>query len=163
MPIPAEITGMNQAAKLVGTFPLQFNNPNPRTAGRAQLTRTFHVYLEVAMQAKHDALMRGYCQRIGVQGRPQAGSQITGHGTNADAVLGNGGFYEARAQTAADAVKTQMVARWGQQQQQGQQVFTPGQRVDAAIQSQVQNDNYRYEISYWYDGDDVYVLFHCYP
>lgn len=164
MPIPATITSMGQAAHLCGTFPLTLPNPNPSRESRPELTRVFHVYLELAMQAKHDALLRAYCQRIGVQGRPRAGTQVEHRSTDtAGLVLAPGGFYTERAETAADVVRDQMVSRWSQPQRPGEPVFAPGTRTDAAVQAQVQDDDYRYEISYWYDAPDVYVLFHCYP
>jgi hypothetical protein len=55
-----------------------------------------------------------------------------------------------------------MGQEWQAQPQGGAAVFTPGNRVDAFVQSVMQHDGYRHEISYWYDGQDIYVLFHCY-
>jgi hypothetical protein len=56
-----------------------------------------------------------------------------------------------------------MIARWQQPQAPGTSAFTVGTRVDAAVQMQLQQDGYQYEVSYWYDSHDIYVLFHCYP
>jgi hypothetical protein len=164
MPVPQEIFNMHQAAHLCGQFPLQFPNPQGGAGARAQITRNFHVYLEIGMQSKHDALMRGYCNQIHVVSRREDGTQVKhAAGATAGTVLQAGGFYAQKAGIAANIIKTQMAARWQQVQVPGQSVFTPGHRVDAGVQSQIQTDRYRYEISYWYDGQDIYVLFHCYP
>jgi hypothetical protein len=166
MPVPAGITSMGISAHRLATITRQFNNPSAQAAaGRAQLTRNFLVYLELAMQAKHDALMRGYCQSIGVVGRAQDGTQVR-HAANATAngVLTGAGFYGQKAGIAADIARDHMVAKWRQTASiPGQAVFTPGTRVDASVQMQVQSDGFQYEVSYWYDEQDIYVLFHCYP
>ena len=163
MPIPAAITNMGISVHNCGAFERTFNNPKHPSAGkRAELTRTFRAYLELTMQSKHDSVIRGECQRLGVQWRNANHSQIThNQGATADQVLSN--FYAQRAGTAADVVRDQMVTRWQRPQAEGQVVFTVGVRVDAAVQRDAQADGYRYEISYWYDGQDSYVLFHSYP
>jgi hypothetical protein len=158
MPVPAGITSMGAAAYNCGTTVLTFNNPRPHVGGqRPTLTRNFIVYLELAMQAKHDAKIQGYCRSIHVAPRTTDGTQVTYAGPAATA-LAPGGFYRTRAATAANVVKNQMVTRW-----QGGTTFVPGTRVDASVQAHVQADGYRYEVSYWYDGNDIYVLFHTYP
>lgn len=163
MPVPKTITDMGKSAHNCGTFPLTFDNPNePATSGRSQLTRNFHVYLELTMQAKHDELMRGYCRKIDVEGRPKKGAQIP-HAKTTTAEAALAGFYVDKAAIAADVVLKQMAEKWRTQSTPGQEVFTPGVRVDAAVQSETQSDGYGYEISYWYAGNDIYTLFHCYP
>lgn len=168
MSVPAAITSLGKAAYDCGTFTIQFDNPNPGRESRRELARDFHVYLEVAMQAKHDAVMRGYCQQIGAQARRQDGTQVQHRpGETAESALR--GFYTERAAVAAQAVKDQMVSRWEEAQPEGRPEFRSGERVDAAIQNQVQEDGFQYEISYWYEtrepaaSREVYVLFHCYP
>jgi hypothetical protein len=164
MPVPQAIQAMNQSAYLCGTFQLQFANPQGGHGPRANPTRNFHVYLEIGMQSKHDELMRGHCQAIHVAARRQDGTQVRhAQGATAATVLAPAGFYSQKARIAADVTKNQMVARWQQPQVAGQSVFTPGVRVDAGVQMKLQNDGFQYEISYWYDGNDIYVLFHCYP
>lgn len=162
MPVPKAITAMGKSAHFCGDFPLTFDNPNdPATGGRSRLTRNFHVYLELTMQAKHDALIRGYCQKIKVEGRREDGAQVR-HAKGATAETALAGVYGEKAEIAATVVLAQMIEKW-QKSVPGREVFTPGVRVDAAMQSETQSDGYGYEISYWYDGDDIYVLFHCYP
>jgi hypothetical protein len=164
MPVPQAIQAMNQSAYLCGTFQLQFANPHGGQGIRAQMTRNFHVYLEIGMQSKHDELMRGHCQAIRVQARRQDGTQVPhSRGATAATVLAPGGFYSQKARIAANVVKDLMIARWQQPQVAGQAAFTPGTRVDAGVQMKLQSDGFQYEISYWYDGNDIYVLFHCYP
>jgi len=162
MGVPSGISSLGKAAYFCGKHSIKFTNPKySGSGGRQQLTRDFHGYLEVAMQAKHDSLMVGYCKSVQVAPRKQAGNQIQ-HGKNATAtgVLNN--FYPQKAVVAAEVVCDQMIKRW-KNQSQTQPEFTPGVRIDASVQSIVQRDLYRYEISYWYDGQDIYVLFHCYP
>src|SRR5688572_3721522 len=118
MPVPRPITEMRQAAHLCGTFPLTFANPQGGGGGRGQITRSFIVYLELGPQSKHDALMRGECQRLNVEGRPEAGTQIAhARGATAATVLAPGGFYSLRGQTAAGLAKDRMVLMWQQQAQ----------------------------------------------
>lgn len=163
MPVPKAITDMGKSAYACGDFQLTFDNPNESaTHGRSRLTRNFHTYLELTMQAKHDELMRGYCRAIDVEGRRKQGAQVTyAQSTTAQAALA--GFYRGKAAIAANVVLGQMAEKWRTQSTPGQEVFTTGVRVDAGVQSETQDDGYGYEISYWYDGQDIYVLFHCYP
>lgn len=173
MPVPRPIQEMHQAAHLCGNYALAFNNPNAQGGPRGQITRNFHVYLEVGPQSKHCALMRGYCQQIQVVGRPEQDSQIDhARGATAQTVLGPGGFYHARGQTAAGLAKDKMVEMWRQPQLPGTAVFkdhTTGNggnryhRVDVGGQNIRRGDGYCYESSFWYEGNDIYVLFHCYP
>jgi hypothetical protein len=153
---------MGASAYDCGVIQHQFANPNAAGGGRAQLTRSFHVYLELTMQSKHDRLIYGYCLAHQVEGRRQDGTQIPAT-AGATALARLGGFYVTRAQTAAAAAAAHMVGRWQAPQVQGRQVFRQGERVDAAVQAVQQADGYYYELSYWYDGTDIYVLFHCYP
>lgn len=172
MPVPTPIVAMRQAAHLCGTFPLTFANPHPG-GGRAQITRNFIVYLEIGPQSKHDALMRGECQRLNVEGRPEAGTQIAhARGVNAATALAPGGFYAQRGQTAAGLAKDRMVLMWQQQPVGGNPVFQdhntgagPNRyhREDVGGQNVRRNDGYCYESSFWYEGQTIYVLFHCYP
>jgi hypothetical protein len=162
MPVPADITAMGAAAHRFIPIQRQFANPQGGQGGRANLTRTFHPYLELAMQAKHDVLFQGYCKQIGVIPRPTHGTQVThAKGSTAAGVLG--AFYATKAGIAADLASSNMQTRWRAQAPGAPSVFTVGKRVDAAIQGIRQSDGYRYEISYWYDNNDIYVLFHCYP
>ena len=171
MAIPAAILIMGRSAHLCGSFPLQVNNPKPdppkvvngvpTPAPRTQLARNFHVYLELTMQAKHDANMRGYCNTVQVVGRPQAGEQIRDSGLSGTVALT--GFYVVKSRMAAEVTRDQMIKRWKAQKPGAGPVFIPGVRVDASIQNEVQTDNYQYELSYWYDNQDIYVLYHCYP
>ena len=160
MPVPHEITNMLDTVQLCGTFPRTFGNPKPAPGTtRTQITKTFRVYLELVMQAKHDVLISGHCKSLKLTPRRTDGSQITHRGApTATALLGAGGFYEARAGQATDTVLAQMITKW-----QGGTTFTVATRVDASVQGVVQTDGYRYELSYWYDNADVYILFHCYP
>ena len=162
MAVPRAITDMGASAHDCGDFDLTFDNPKEdASAGRTQLTRSFHVYLELAMQAKHDQIISGYCRTVDVQPRKQDGAQVKNSGANGAAALA--GFYVTKAETAAEVAKDHMVKKWANQAQGAAPVFTPGVRVDAAVQNTVQSDDYSYEISYWYDGQDIYVLYHCYP
>jgi hypothetical protein len=160
MPVPQAITQMGASAHLCGTFPLPFNNPKATAANRTQLTRNFLVYLEVAMQSKHDANMRAYCNTVNVAPRRADGTQVK---SGADGPQALAVFYVIKSRTAAEVTRDQMVQKWQSQGNTETDVFTPGVRVDASIQKKVQTDNFQYEISYWYDNQDIYVLHHCYP
>ncbi len=162
MPVPAAILGMGVSAHNCGNIQRVFANPRGGAGGRVNLTRTFHVYLELTMQAKHDQLIAGYCHTVGAVARRQDGTQVR-HPPRTTAVAALAGFYVLKAGVAADVTVANMTGRWQRQAVGGAPVFTPGVRVDAGVQNQVQNDRYQYEISYWYDGDDIYVLYHCYP
>lgn len=162
MPLPQKIQQLGQSAHKCGDFPRLFNNPAQQAnAGRAQINRTFHVYLELCMQSKHDQLLSGYCKSLKLQPRKQQQTQIIHHGATAASVLA--GFYQQRAIVAADIARDEMIAKWRVGAAEGESVFTKGAQVDAAVQMDIQPDGYQYELSYWYDGPDVYVLYHCSP
>lgn len=159
MPVPAAIITMGASAHCVGRYLLQFHNPKVMQGGRAQLTRNFIAYLEVAMQAKHDILLSGYCRTIGFDPRRSDGTQITHRrGTTAAQVLGMGGFYAQRGAIASEATLRSMLGKWT-----ANETLNIGTRYDPAVLSRVQRDRYQYDISYWYDVQDIYVLFHCTP
>jgi hypothetical protein len=161
MAIPVAITSMGRAAQRVSMLTLTFANPS---AGGRMISKTFYAYLEVGMQSKHDVLMRGYCDLVHVVKRDTDGNQVPHpRGTTAAGALGPGGLYDVKGRKAADVVLTQMKEKWAKPQVAGTSVFTANTRVDASVQKVIQSDNYRYEVSYWYQDDGVYVLFHCYP
>lgn len=164
MPVPFKITAMGRSAYPFLALPLRCGRgPNNM--------RNFHVFLELTMQAKHDGLIAGYCESIDVVARRGQDSQVEHDATTGVGALT--GFYVARAATAAAVVVEQMEARWNAQPEgRPTPVFTrlaPGYagsqaaQVDALVQHDVQPDGYQYEISYWYDGPDIYVLYHCAP
>ena len=154
MPVPKQISSMGAAAHFCGTFREQFQNPQQPQGSRGQLERRFDVYLEVAMQSKHDPLMRAHCNAIGVTGRRQDGTQLN---TGANIAAALSGFYVQRATTAARLARTQMTERWA-----GGHTFIAGAAVHAMVQSVVQLDGFQYELSYWYCTTETYILFHCY-
>ncbi len=161
MPVPRDLQNLGNATYYMGNFPLTFNNPHQRYGGRARLTKNFYVYLEVVFQAKHDRAMYAYCRSIGIQPRNNAGTQV-GHNYGPNDAFSY--FYPQKAHIAANVSLGNMLRRWGSARNNpGVSVFTPEVRVDAAVQGIVQEDGYSYEISYWYDNDNIYVLFHCYP
>lgn len=163
MPVPDAIAN-DLTMKLVARITLQFNNPNPGNATRQQISRAFHAYLELGMQSKHDAVIRGYLQQqqLGQYVRKADGTQVN-YAVAPTAEGAINAFYLPRATTAANIVKDRLIARWAQQQLPNTSVFTLGQQMIMAIQGQVQQDHYRYDISYFYDVRDVYLSFHCYP
>jgi hypothetical protein len=151
---------MGTAAHHLGTEQRTFLNPRGGAGGRVSLTRTFHVYLELTMQAKHDAAIRGYCNSMRLQSRGISGTQVT---TNWNSGLAAVNWYQQKGTIAIDAAREHMAARWREQLPTAAAVFRPGIRVDAAIQQMRQGDDFHYEVSYWYDGNETYVAFHCYP
>lgn len=158
MPIPKLISDTGKGYHHVGDYELKFKNPNQNTENRETLTRTFSAYLELQFQSKHDALIGGYCRSINIDPRRSDGSQIR-HGSNAKAEDVLKGFYKEKGKIAADATLEQMIQTW----KKGGH-FKDGEQINAAIQRDVQSDDYQYEISYWYySGGEIYVLFHCYP
>ena len=161
MPLPAALAAMGISAYHTADVSLPLSNPKAGTAGRTTLNRNFRVYLEVAMQAKHDANMRSYCDGAGIAKRSMAGTQVPNSGANGAAALQ--GFYKTKSTVAATVARDQMQTKWAAQGPNGPLVFTPGTRVDASVQRVLQADGFRYEVSYWYDVQDIYVLYHCYP
>lgn len=159
MPPPADLLAMGLSAHRAPPIQLTVANPHG-VGGRATLQRTFHVYLELTMQCKHDAALSGYCRRLGVVTRATAGTQVN-HGTTAELALA--GYYTTRARSADMVAWAAMTVRWNQPQVAMRPTFERGRRYDAAMQRVVQPDGHRHEVSYWYDGDEVYVLYHAYP
>ena len=173
MPLPVPIADMNRAAHHCGDTQLIFDNPRGGAGGRTRITRTFKTYLELGMQSKHDEVIRGECQRIGVVGRPEAGTQFV-HGPRVTAamILAPNGFYAQRGVTAAHIARDKMIELWRLQAPGAAPVFsdhTTGNatnryhRVDIGGQNIPRQDGNCYEASFWYEGHTLYVLFHCYP
>lgn len=161
MPIPPALAAMGISAYHTADISLPLTNPKAATASRITLSRVFRVYLEVAMQAKHDANMRSYCDGMGIAKRNRDGSQVSNSGATGAAALQT--FYRTKSTIAATIARDGMQTKWGAQGANGAPVFTPGTRVDASVQRMLQTDGFRYEVSYWYDVQDIYVLYHCYP
>ena len=157
MAVPAEIT--NGPYLLVGTFPMAVGPGG--NANRAHLlNRTFHAYLELYFQGKHDVKVRTYCnsQRPRIDTRGTDGTQVEYARRQ---TFEN--FYEARAQTASDRVAAYITNRWANAAQGNNGTFVRGAKNIMAVQGERQPDGYGYDLSFWYSGSDIYVTFHCYP
>lgn len=163
MGIPTTISSMGKAAYKLPDISKSIINP--KSAGtRTTLDYTLHPYLEVAFQSKHDATLYGYCLRKDVNVKPRGtdGNQVPNKkNLTADQMLSD--FYPERAQTAAEIVMQKVSAALTKDTPTGSVAIRVGVQIDAAVQAIVQTDNYRYEVSYWYDTRDIYLLFHCYP
>lgn len=158
MPIPNVLTDVTSYYP-IGLQEQTFQNPNVHGT-RQNITRIFHPYLETYFQSKHDFVVRYYLMRNAWSYRNEAGNQIIhGQGVTFEQAIAN--FYINRAATAIQIVERQLVTGWGTNRA-NVSVFPLGQHQYAAIQRILQPDGYRYELSYWYDGSDVYLSFHCY-
>lgn len=162
MPLPLEIRQSGDASYNCGNYYIGISNPKRQQGERATIYKNFKAYLELEMQSKHDQWVSGYCHSLQLSPRKQDGSQIT-HKKNATKQDVLDGFYNEKGRTASDVVVDIMKEKWSKPTQSGESEFEQGKRYDAAVQKKKQSDNYRYEISYWYDVKDIYVLFHCYP
>jgi hypothetical protein len=157
MAVPNDIN--STAFQPLANVAIGYANPRVTTGPRAQLQKNFFPYLELTMQSKHDGFLRGYCQSIRVTGRAQDGNQV-GHGlTTAPAVWT---FYAGLSAVICDRVIQHMIARWRSAPTGGNVSIQTGQ-VFLAQQKIIQSNGYRYEASYYYQPEGIYVPFHCYP
>jgi len=162
MPVPNEIKDGGDAFLYLGAIKDTIPNPNVVTGSRRDLSRTFHAYLEVGYQSKHDSHARAYCLSKNLTPRRSDQSQVRVN-KNAKSIDWLKTFYLERARTAVKMTIDHMCEKWSGQQTVNTPVFTAGNRVDVSEQSVVQPDNFQYETSYYYDGPEIYVTFHCYP
>jgi len=162
-PPPAGIANQGVDCLFVHSFPIGFDNPKQNAGPRARLTRNFHCYLEVSMQSKHCALMRGYCQQVNLNGRRRDGTQMNPEAT-VPLAIGPGGTYRVCAQVAAEIVQEKMAEAWAAPQVAGAgPILQPGNQIMCGVQRVVQHDGNQYEVGYWYEGQDIHLTFHCYP
>ena len=75
----------------------------------------------------------------------------------------NYAFYRTRAETACALASAKMTSAWTANKNPNNTVFVRDTRTDCAVQGDVQDDDYQYEVSFYYAMTDVFVTFHCYP
>lgn len=186
MPFPAALANAKLAYKALGRVDLSVRTANPETRinretkqreanPRANVDKVFFPYLELTMQAKHDGEIRGYLQAHNTREkekkaknknydsneidiRKQDGSQVPSGSTANDFA-----FYRACGVIAAEICSEKMTEKWQSNQNINNTVFVHGARNDCSVQSETQRDDYSYEVSFYYEPDGIYVVFHCYP
>lgn len=158
MPVPAAIT--NQGSNLVHVrqiTSLPFAAPNPGNGGMArQITKTVECYIELDFQAKHSANVRSHCSSNNLNQRNSNGTQVN-DGSSFNNSIAQNGFYYQRSQTVSEIVIEHIQKEWKKSNH-----IANIDRKDCCVQSKVQNDGFRYEVSYYYDNE-IYAFFHCYP
>lgn len=157
MAVPNDIA--SKAFQPLTNLAIGYANPRVQNGPRAQLQKNFLPYLELTMQSKHDVFLRGYCVTIGVTRRAADGNQVV-HGLTTAAAVWT--FYAGLSAVICDRVIQHMINRWSSAPVGGNASIQTGQ-VFLAQQKVIQSNGYRYEASYYYEPEGIYVPFHCYP
>ena len=158
MPVPAEIA--DGPYKRVGTYQMAVST-NPANSSRPSVQKTFHAYLELYFQGKHDGKIRAYCasQSPKIECRTQDGTQVDRpKRDSADPFV----FYLDKGEVACENAAREMTTAW-KKNTTNNTVFVRGEKNILSVQGRAQRDGYGYDVSFWYDGTEIHVTFHCYP
>jgi hypothetical protein len=157
MPVPTEIA--DGPYLLVGDYDITVG-PAGAVARPGKQDRSFHAYLELYFQGKHDGEVRSYCDRQTpkIARRDKDGTQVDyARGETMET------FYRARGDTASRRVARLLTERWAAAPAGNHGTFVRDAKNIMSVQGEKQPDGHHYDMSFWYSGGDVYVAFHCYP
>jgi hypothetical protein len=160
MPIPGVLNDpITYGQVWTGVLTVGQNVRNPQRAGGV-VTKTFRAYVENYEQSAHDRAMAAYVQRLGGRPRSPHRAQVNPANNNPMPLA----YYATHGQVASGLVAAEMQQRWTAAAAAGGNatVFQPGQARTLTVQGIRQPDGYHYEVTMWYDVNDVYVAFHCY-
>jgi hypothetical protein len=160
VPVPKEID--DGPYKHVGTYRISVRTANDAKSSRANVTKTFHAYLELYFQGKHDKKIITYCQSNKIECRTTDGTQVERPKKDSSDIFE---FYREKGQIACENASREMTEAWVSEKKAktNNTVFVRGEKNVIAVQGVAQRDKYGYDVSFWYDGSEVYVTFHCYP
>ena len=139
--VPAEIA--DGPYYKVGEYQIDVKTANSKDSSRATVGKTFHAYLELYFQGKHDKQIIDYCAINKIECRKTDGSQVQRKGTDTTF-----GFYESKGRTACDNAGREMTKAWTKNNTNNT-VFVRGQKTVLAVQGVAQPDGYGYDaVSY---------------
>lgn len=166
MPVPDELK--KSTYREVGQYDLDIrvarkapspNSPNYNQPQRTTTSKTFHAYLELDYQAKHDKKIQAYCKEHDIGWRETDDDQVRRPKNDPENIFA---FYRDKGEIASEAVAEHMRQKWANNTGNNT-VFVRGQKNSQGFQRKTQSDGYGYDISFWYYSHEVYVAFHCYP
>lgn len=161
MPVPTALTTQSYIHVWTGNLNVAgkpINAGGVITPGKIK-NKQFITYVEISEQGAHDPAMRSLAQKRGLAVRPMHRGRVNpNNGGNADTAHA---YYPTHGQMAASLVGAEMTTRWTNNTTNNK-VFVRGQASTLTIQGIVQNNGHCYEVTMWYDVNDVYVAFHCY-
>jgi hypothetical protein len=167
MPVPDELkkttyreVGQYDMDIRVTRAPFKPNSPNIDQPRRTTTGKTFHAYLELDYQSKHDKKIQAYCKEHDIGRRDTDGAQVQRPTTDDPQDIF--AFYVGKGEIASEAVAEHMRQKWANNRGNNT-VFVRGQKNSQGFQRQTQSDGYGYDISFWYYSHEIYVAFHCYP
>lgn len=160
MPVPADLSGKNEpmfANVWTGTLGVA---GAVRTGGYAprMLQKRFITCIEIFEQTAHDAGLHGFAKERKITPRRAHKGQVAPANNGADRLA----YYAVHGQEAAAMVAEYMTATWNATVNTNNNCFVQKARNTLASQGMVRHNGFSYEITMWYDGNDVYVAFHCY-
>ena len=158
MAIPEEIN--NKSFLLTTTESKTFEAPKSKQDGsKRQVTKTFKAYVELGYQSKHDEHVRAYCMAKGIEKRNKDGTQVPGYDYNAaQGAKDIATFYKDRGETAIDVALADLKKEWGKDK-----TFADQEKKIMAVQAKTQDDGWKYDMSFYYCGNEIYVTYHTYP
>ncbi|MBL8898370.1 MAG: hypothetical protein JNM84_12110 [Planctomycetes bacterium] len=161
MPIPNDLTG-NNAEKFAEVWRGQLGvtgGTRQKSGGTSRvLQKNFITYIEIFEQTAHDAGLRGFAQQRGIQPRRAHTGQVSPANTGNNPLT----YYETHGQEAAAMVGEYINEKWNQTVTTNNNYFVQRAKNTLASQAEIRPNGFSYEITMWYDGNDIYVAFHCY-
>lgn len=159
MPIPPALTNKTLYGQCwTGRLTV---GPNVRDPGRGIVTKNFTAYVENYEQSAHDAQIAKYIKRLGGGSRSPHRAQVRPANNSSTTPLV---YYATHGEMASKLAAAELQRGWTTAAAAGSTatVFPAGQAKALTVQGVRQTNGFNYEVTMWYDGDDIYVAFHCY-
>lgn len=160
MPIPKDLDGKN-ANKYAEVWRGQLNVTGATRSSRTSpriFSKTFITYIEIFEQTAHDSALNGFAQRRGIEPRRAHRGQVA-PANNANNPLP---YYAAHGQHAASMAGAFITGKWEQTVNANTNTFVQNSKQTLTSQSQRQPNGFCYDITLYYEGNEIYVVFHCY-
>jgi hypothetical protein len=160
MPVPNDLSG-NNANKFAPVWRGQLNVTGATRSSR-RTSRVFHktfiTYIEIFEQTAHDAGLRGFAQQRGISPRRAHKGQVNPANNGPNPLT----YYSVHGQEAATMVGEFITQKWNETVTTNDNYFVRSAKNTLTSQAEVRPNGFSYDITMWYDGDTIYVAFHCY-
>ncbi|MGH7050823.1 MAG: hypothetical protein ACREE5_09285 [Acetobacteraceae bacterium] len=160
MPTPTDLSG-NNANKYAEVWRGQLGVRGATRSSRLSprvIGKTFITYIEIYEQTAHDSALNGFAQQRRIEPRRAHRGRVA-PANNANNPLP---YYVAHGQHAASMVSAFITGKWEQTVNGNSNTFVHSSKQTLTSQSQRQPNDFYYEITMYYEGTEIYVVFHCY-
>jgi hypothetical protein len=130
-----------------------------RTGARQRLIqKNFITYIEIYEQTAHDSGLHAFAKGRGISPRGHHRGQVSPANDGANPLT----YYQTHGQKAAEMVSAFITKKWNETVKANENTFVRNAKQTLTTQSEVQDNDFSYDVTMYYDNTDIYVVFHCY-